>query len=194
MGGCAWWWVRTPNQQGKVQTLIGSVYAKGFDEEATKRQRMVKGEPTMMKWNTRNGNMHGVGFSPQSGALMIRLLGDHWPHQNDQTIDYNKVAIASIIAVTGEHVAMVNMIPMHATQACYKHQVIDWSSIGSTMLSDAEEIFGGSWSAGIASWCYKYHNTAECYVCMIGSKALWMVRSNGGASVSLNIGGFVPVK
>ena len=36
-----------------------------------------------------------------------------------------------MIVAIGRNVAMAKMIPMHATQACYNHQAIGWSSIGS---------------------------------------------------------------
>ena len=157
-------------------------------------QKLVKEVPGIVNWNTRCNNMQGVGSCPQSGPMMRCMLGDYWYHPTGQTVDYNKVAIASMIAVIGEHVAMAKMIFMHATQSCYEHQVIDWSSLEPKIATYAGKTLGGTWSAGISGWCYQHLNTAECYVCMIEPKALRMSRNSGGASVSLNIGGCVEAK
>ena len=171
-----------------------SFYPKGFDESAPNKQKLVKEAPEVVNWNTRCDNMHGVGSPPQSGPTMRCTLGGYVHHLDGQSVDHNTVAIASMIAVTVENVAMAKLTFMHATQACYKHQVIDWSSLGPKTATYAGKILGGTWTAGISGWCYQHLNTAECYVCMIESKALWMSRNTGGASVSLNTCGFVPAK
>ena len=115
----------------------------------------------------------------------------HHPDDDMVDIDYNTVAVASMIAIHGPNVAMAKLIFMHSVQSCYVERNIDWSSLGSRIANFALRIIGGTWSGGIYGWCYQHLEMAECYVCMIENKALWMGRTIGSGSGIFDADGFV---
>ena len=186
-------WCKTANQAGWVANIVEGMYPSWHDDAAAKRQKTKVEQGMVILWSTRSANMHGPNLEPQAGPRTPCQFGDHFRQSNDGMfdVDYNNVAIASMIAAHGPNVAMAKLIFMHATQTCYVERQIDWPSIGSIIATMAHMVIGGTWSAGVSGWSYQHLGMAEIYVFMVEDKALWMGRNIGSAHVHFGADGYV---
>ena len=181
MGGMPYLWCRTTNLNGDVPTI--ERFHDLHDESAMKKRKVVVDKTVIVNRNTRHDNLHGANLCPMHAPRHPCKLGSYFRQpSDDMIIDYNNVAIASMIAVHGDNVAMAKLVVMHAVQSCYVEREMDWSGIGPRISLFANAIMGGVWSGGVHQWPVDCLQLSEIYVAYVEDKAIWMGK-NPGSSV-----------
>ena len=188
MGGMKYLWVRCTMMNGEIP-IIGN-FNDLYDEASIKRQKVSVQRTFVINWNTRHACLQGDNMCPMHQKRHACKLGNYFKLPDDsKIIDYNEVAIASMIAVHGDNVAMAKLIIMQAVQSCYVNRDIDWGGIGPRITMFANAILGGYWSGGVHGWSFDCLQMSEIYVAYIEDKAIWMGRSPGASVICFDENG-----
>ena len=150
----------------------------------TKKRKKVVQKTYVVNWMTRNNNLQGANMCPMHQQRHPCKLGSYFKQPDDDVIiDYNKVAVASMIAVHGDNVAMAKLVIMQAIQSCYVDQGMDWCGIVPRITMFANAIMGGIWCGGVHQWSFDCIQLSEVYIAYVEDKAIWMGKSPGASVI-----------